>query len=332
MALIKKENDTETCNPILAENKRKVAEAVEKNAVDERLYIELFQSKREGLDWDIFYQLLEIPSEKESGYWLSAKVASTLLGPVISKQFFKNANARISEKMEDDFLSEVIMEIQRVIPNYDKNKSHFPHYIQLYIQQCGYVHNKDCSVYIQKNKGFRIFSQQNMTNNKGSDDNQKSSADGYENVADVSTIEKEVEEKEIKRQNSIFNNVVIKKFYSKENQETRENIDRLKNIRDELKILKQYDKNNVTQETLNLIKEKEKELNKKENRELLENDMQKTIVNACYWKKFLGGISKYEDLFIDSILKDIEEDEKKVDKTQADSKSDENNEVERDEV
>jgi len=278
-------------------------DAAERGCIGEILYYDLFNAKRDDLTWDTFYNLLEMPEEKEKGYWLASKIASTLLGPTISNQFYKNQNARISERMEDDFLSEVIMEIARVIPNYSREKSEFPNFIRLYIKQCGYVHNKDYSVYLQKKKGIRIFSQGNLTDNK----EEQTSKDSFEKIASSITIEDIIEQKEERRKNAVFTNVVIQKVFSnQEDRSTHSNAQKLLSLRDEARLLRMTDRDNKSNENEKRIKSIEKMLEHPTSKNTIESDTDKTIVNACLWKKFLGGVDSYGSMFLDKVADEIE--------------------------
>lgn len=291
---------------------QRVADAIERKDLGYRLYHDLFVARRDDLTWNTFYSLLEIPSEKENGYWLSAKVASTLLGPVISKQFYKNQNARVSERVEDDFLSEVIMEIARVIPNYSREKSEFPNYIKLYIKQCGYVHNKDYSVYLQKKKNIRVFSQNNLAEESSRKEGSNSSSpDGYAQVASAVTIEEEIDRKEKYRKSTIFYNVVVQKAFSDENEKRNyAEAEKIRLKQDKIRLLRMSDEddNNKERTTENKVKilALEEDVNTSKSKNVLNKDMQNTIVNACIWKKFLGGVESYEDKFFEKIAEAIE--------------------------
>lgn len=283
----------------------RVNDAAARGELGYRLYQDLFSAKRDDLNWDIFYSLLEIPSERETGYWLSAKVASLLLGPAISIQFYKNQNARINERVEEDFLSEVIMEIARVIPNYNREKSEFPNFIKLYIKQCGYVHNKDYSVYLQKKKNIRVFSQNSLSGD-GKEENQ-SSKDGYSRVASTVTIEDELEKKENNRKSAIFNHIVVRKaFSSEEDKRIHSKVEYLLNRKDESRLLRITDKDNKSEDNIEKIKEIELELDDEKNKKDMEDDLQKTIINACIWSKFLGGVESYDNMFIDKVVEAVE--------------------------
>lgn len=286
----------------------RVKDAAERGEIGYRLYQDLFSARREDLNWETFYTLLDIPSEKENGYWLSAKVASTLLGPTISIQFFKNQNARINERVDEDFLSEVIMEIRRVIPNFDRSKSEFPNYAKLYIKQCGYVHNKDYSVYLQKRKNIRVFSQNSISENN-KDDN-TSSQDGYSKIASSGTIEEEIEKKEIKRKNAIFNQVVVNKMFSStEDQKIHADVQQLFELKDEARLLRMTDRDNKTNTHQQRIADIENMLENETSKKAINNDLEKTFVNACLWTKFLGGVDSYDNLFFSKVVDAIDKEE-----------------------
>lgn len=285
----------------------RVKDASERGFLGERLYSDLCLAKREQLDWNIFYSLLELPSEKEGGYWLSTKVAATLLEPAILAQFVQNQNARINERVEDDFLSEVIMEIQRVIPMYDKKKSEFPNYIKLYIKQCGYVHNKDASVYLQKRKGIRVFSQNRIAGD-GKENGRASSADGFANVAAATTVEEEIEKKEAKRNSAIFSAVVEHKaLSSQEDKALHKKARQLRRLKDKERLLRITDKKKDSPGNRHRIEQIERILTDPANRKTLDSDWKNTIVGACIWSKFLGGAESHGEAFLNKISDMIEE-------------------------
>lgn len=287
----------------------RVRDAINNNRrLGERLWYDLYNARREDLDWDIFYNLIELPEEKESGFWLSARVATTLLGPIISMQFYKNQNARMNERPEDDFASEVLMEIARVIPRYDKSKAQFPHYISLYVHQCGYVHNKDSSVYLQKKKGIRIFSQNSLAGDGKEDGG--TSADSYSQVAGMTSIEEEVESKEALRKSAVFNNVVIKKAFSGEHErKIHADVEQLMVLKDEARLLRMSNKEGECPENTERILNIEKLLEDAESKVKITDDWDKTVINATLWVKFLGGVESFDNLFIDKVIGALENEE-----------------------
>ena len=285
----------------------RVHDAVKRGELGYILYNDLFNAKREALNWDIFYNLLKIPSEEKDGYWLSAKIASTLLGPAISIQFFKNQNARVNERVDEDFTSEVIMEIARVIPNYDRSKSEFPNYAKLYIKQCGYVYNKDYSVYLQKKKNIRIFSQNSISENTKEENSNGGSKDCYSQVASSTTIEDEIDRIEINRRDAIFNHIVIRKaFSSEEDKKLHADAEQLMNLKDEARLLRITDRDNKNEDHSNRVSDIEAILENETSKKTLASDMEKTIVNACIWSKFLGGVDSYDEMFFSKVVDAME--------------------------
>lgn len=276
--------------------------AKEKGEVSDKLYNEILLADKKDLSWEMFYELIEIKSEQQSGYWASAYVATHLLEPAIAMQFYKNQNARVKENVNEDFTSEVLMEIQRVIPNYDPTKSQFPYFINLYVKQVGYTHNKDTSVYMQKTKGIRIFSTNSIT--KETDDNGKNN-DGYSNMASNYSIEEEIEKKEAARRNAIFNQVVVKKaFSSKESQQNHRIVEVISNK----KIERNLQKMSVDKDD-EIISRLDDEISILESSDAPEKDMDETIINATIWYKFLGGIGSYDDIFLNKIQAELKKQE-----------------------
>lgn len=289
------------------------------DGLTERLYSDIFYARREDLCWDIFYHLIDLQSEKDNGFWLSARVATTLLAPIISMQFYKNQNARVNERVEDDFSSEVLMTIADMIPKYDKTKAQFPHYINLYICQCGYVHNKDSSVYMQRKKGIRIFSQDSISEKMNDGQGQK---DSYSNIAGSTSIEDEVERREIMRKNAVFSNVVIKKTFSCEKDRIdHHNAEKLAELKDEARLLKMSADENVAANS-ERIRDIENYLDEDSNKKLLREDWNKTITNATIWAKFLGGVESYDGLFFEKIVEEIER--KETERTETEREQEEN--------
>ena len=285
----------------------RVHAAVERGELGYILYNDLFNAKRESLNWNVFYDLLKIPSEKKDGYWLSAKIASILLGPAISIQFFKNQNARVNERVDEDFTSEVIMEIARVIPNYDRNKSEFPNYAKLYIKQCGYVYNKDYSVYLQKKKNIRIFSQNSISENAKEENSNSGSKDCYSQVASSTTIEDEIDRIETNRRDAVFNHIVIRKaFSSEEDKKLHADAEQLMNLKDEARLLRITDRDNKSDEHRDRVSDIETILENETSKKTLTSDMEKTIVNACIWSKFLGGVDSYDEMFFSKVVDAME--------------------------
>lgn len=299
----KKKEKSELCMSFLSE----IQTAAENNRpLSERLRHNIFNAGAEDLDWDIFYALIELPEERESGFWLSAKVATVLLKPTISMQFYKNQNARVNERVDEDFTSDVLMEIARVIPRYNKDKSQFPRFIQLYICQAGYVHNKDSSVYLQKKKGIRIFSQDSHAENTES----RNAGDSYARVADTLSIEDEVERKEILRKTMIFNNAVVKKNFSDmEVRRNRADVEQLLLLKDEARLLKLSSAEERTDANSERIADIERLLADSESKSKIDDDWNKTIVNAAIWAKFLGGVESFDNLFLDKISEAVEREE-----------------------
>ena len=285
----------------------RVHAAVERGELGYILYNDLFNAKREALNWNVFYDLLKIPSEKKDGYWLSAKIASILLGPAISIQFFKNQNARVNERVDEDFTSEVIMEIARVIPNYDRNKSEFPNYAKLYIKQCGYVYNKDYSVYLQKKKNIRIFSQNSISENAKEENSNSGSKDCYSQVASSTTIEDEIDRIVTNRRDAVFNHIVIRKaFSSEEDKKLHADAEQLMNLKDEARLLRITDRDNKSDEHRDRVSDIETILENETSKKTLTSDMEKTIVNACIWSKFLGGVDSYDEMFFSKVVDAME--------------------------
>ena len=268
-----------------------------------RLRDELLIAKAEDLDWDIFYALIDLPEEQESGYWVSARVAAVLLKPAISMQFYKNQNARVNENVDEDFTTDVLMVISSVLPKYDKTKAQFPRFIQLYICQAGYVHNKDSSVYLQKKKGIRIFSQDSYA--EGTDN--QNSGDSYSKVSDSLSIEDEVERKESLRKTMVFNNAVIKKAFSgKEMQKNHADVEQLLLLKDEARLLKLSALEEQSDANTERIASIERMLADSESKNKIELDWEHTITNAAIWAKFLGGVGSFDNLFIDKISEAVE--------------------------
>lgn len=290
----------------------------EEKPIDEKLYYDISTASSKDLSWDLFYTLVDSQQEKNSGYWLSAIVASTLLKPVISKQFFKNQNDRVKENVDEDFLNDCIMEIARVIPGFDKAKSQFPNYITPYIMQVGYVHGNDLSVYLSKKTGIRVFSQNALTANAGEDNQQK---DPYYNSASDYKIEEEVEKREKVRRSDLFRAIVIDKALSgpKEKEKRETAIESKRTYAKAMNLVKEI--NNATKglsdgevisisgmtitndnkdEVINQVKERVNSSKK-----AISNDKTKTLVNATIWKKFLGGIPSFPESVLEDMIDEV---------------------------
>lgn len=289
-------------------------------ALDERLYYDISTASRKELSWELFYKLLELPQERDRGYWLSAIVASTLLKPIISKQFFKNQNDRVKENVDEDFLNDCIIEIARVIPGFDKSKSQFPKYIAPYIMQMAYVHGNDLSVYLSKKKGIRVFSQNALAESLGEDNQQK---DPYFNSASDYKIEEEVEKREKVRRSQLFKAIVIEKALSDpkdqekrgkaiENERAYARAMRLaKEISSASKTLSDGEEINidgfsVTCENKNEIVAQIKDIaNTNKKAKAISDDKTKTLINATIWKKFLGGIPSYPESVLEDMISEV---------------------------
>ena len=290
--------------------------------IGERLAYDLLNAKRSDTNWELFYKILEVPGEAESGYWNATNVACTLLMPVIRSTFSTSKNNRINERVEEDFLSEVKIEISKCIPGFDKELSQFPNYVKNYIMHAGYVHDKDSSTYMEKKKGIRIFGQGALSTS--SEDEKETSGDPYAHTKSSFIIEEELEKRERNRSSKIFSNFVIEKkiFSSNENEmNSYQSVVDAKRQKEVLmhqtnhlakKIEVISKKKDISEEELNekkeladLLAEKEKEINN--HNKIINDDMSQTFVNACFWNKFLGGISNLPTLIRESIYEGIEE-------------------------
>ena len=288
------------------------------NTIDERLYYDISQASSKDLSWDLFYKLIDIPQEKNGGYWLSAIVASTLLKPIISKQFFKNQNDRVKENVDEDFLNDCIIEIARVIPGFDKSKSQFPNYIHPYIMQVGYVHGNDLSVYLSKKTGIRVFSQNALTANAGEDNQQK---DPYYNSASDYKIEEEVEKREKVRRSELFRAIVVEKALSgsKDQEKRGKAIESQRTYSKAMRLVKEItsatkslsdgeelciDGKSITNENKDEIVAEMKDL-ANNSKKAISNDKTKTLINATIWKKFLGGIPTYPESVLEEMIDEV---------------------------
>ena len=284
-----------------------------------RLFYDICNATPKELSWDLFYQIIETPQEKETGYWLSAKVASILLTPIISKQFIKNKNDRVHENVNEDFMNECIMEIARVLPDFDKEKSHFPNFIAPYIKQVGYVHGNDLSVYMANKTGFRVFSQDALSNKITGEDDQ--SKDPYFNTPSDANLEEEVNKREGLRRSGLFSSIVVEKSLSGKAEREKHRLAitnskeysramaLCKSITESAKALDEgataeiggisFNKD-TSNEIVSRIKSSASAMSKS-----VENDKKKTLVNATIWKKFLGGIPSYPEKILDAMAQEI---------------------------
>lgn len=259
---------------------------------------DLCNAKRKELTWNIFYNLYESDYDKNNKWWLSAKVATALLAPIIAAQFYKNQNCRVSEVLEDDFTSEALVMIQQAMPNYDRSKSQFPKFISLYIKQVGYVHNKDASTYEQKKTGIRVFSQNAITNTSS----ENTSIDPFYNTASEFNLEDEIMKRDGQERDFIFKKVVIDKCYSEgEEKSERAKAQGIENgKRYAEKIIAKY----PGKEKQECIRKSYHEMfNSAESDGIVERDDINTKINTAIWSKFLGGVPNpnYEGFFMNKI-------------------------------
>lgn len=279
------------------------------NSISEKLAYDLMNAKRSQLSWELFYKILEVPGEAGSGYWNATNVACTLLMPVIRSTFLTAKNNRINEDVEEDFLSEVKMEIQKCIPGFDKNVSHFPNYVKTYILHAGYIHNKDSSTYMEKKKGIRIYSQNALQAQNGEEET--TSADPYAQTKSSFLIEDKIEQKEKQRSSRMFSDVVVaKRILSDKDLQSYQNALSAREKREKLlhqtnKIIKSVEKlphgasidvngTEVSKENLkSLIKERKDAI--KSYDDIIRNDFEKTTINAAYWHMFLGGFASFPE-------------------------------------
>lgn len=287
--------------------------------INGRLFYDICNATPKELSWDLFYKIIETPQEKETGYWLSAKVASILLTPIISKQFIKNKNDRVHENVNEDFMNECIMEIARVLPDFDKEKSHFPNFIAPYIKQVGYVHGNDLSVYMANKTGFRVFSQDALSNKLTGEDDQ--SKDPYFNTPSDANLEEEVNKREGLRRSGLFSSIVVEKSLSGKDEREKRKL-AVANSREYSRAMslcksitetsKELDdgataeiggisfNRDTSNEIVAQIKSSASYMSKS-----VENDKRKTLINATIWKKFLGGIPSYPEKILDAMSQEI---------------------------
>lgn len=260
------------------------------------LEYDLCEAKRRDLTWDMFYDIYESKYDKEHKWWYASKAATALLAPIIAAQFYKNQNGRISEVLEEDFTSEVLIMVQQAMPNYDRSKSQFPKFIGLYIKQVGYVHNKDASIYEQKKTGFRVFSQNAIT----SGDSGNTAVDPFYNTASEFNMDEEVIKRDEQERDSIFKKIVVEKYYSKGEEKNirikAQGIDKGKKYAE--KIIAKY----PGKEKQECIRKNYHEMfNSAESDGIIERDNTNTKINTAIWSKFLGGVPSYEGFFMDKI-------------------------------
>lgn len=280
----------------------------ENEPISERLACDLMMAKKEDLNWDIFYTILDIPQEAETGYWNAANVASTLLLPIIRTKFYYNKNDRINENAEEDFLSEVKIAIRDCIPNFDKSVSHFPNYVKLYIEHVGYVHNKDSSPYLQKKNGIRVFSQEAY----------KSDGDAYSQIKSEFRIEEEYEKKEKIRSSNVFSAFCInKKALGEDYLQNHKDALEAKAKREKLihatnRIVKAVDKGEnilvnekeVTKHNIkNIVDSTQKNVEQYD--QVISSDFNQTIINASFWHMFLGGFASFPENVKNSVYENI---------------------------
>lgn len=282
--------------------------------INERLAYDLANAKRSDTNWELFYRILEVPGEAESGYWNAINVACTLLMPAIRTQFSTSKNNRINERVEEDFLSEVKIAIRECIPGFDKEVSQFPNYVKTYLMHVGYVHDKDSSTYMEKKKGIRIYGQGALL--QSGDDEKETSGDPYAQTKSSFVIEEELEKRERNRSSKIFTDFVIEKKINNDHNASYKDVAEAKRQKEAL----MHQTNHLAKKLENLSKDKsisteaaktkkedllselkEKKKSIEEHDKLINADLNKTFVNACFWEKFLGGVSKLPTLVKESI-------------------------------
>lgn len=286
--------------------------------ISEKLAYELMTAERKDLDWDLFYDVLDIPGEAESGYWNATTIASTLLMPIIKSTFLSNKNGRINEEIEEDFLSEARLAIQECIPSFDRDTSHFPNYVKVYISHVGYVHNKDSSPYLQKVRGIRVFSQQAFAEQNNVNE-EFHNADAYSQVNSGFCVEDEFEKREKQKSSNIFSALVVnRKAFGEDSLSEHKNAliakaKKEKLIQQTTKIIKAVEKGeniqvngeDITKENLkDLVMDKAKRDVAKYDK-IIETDFNQTIINASYYQMFLGGFSSFPDVVKESVYRGI---------------------------
>lgn len=299
--------------------------------IDYKLHVDLANAKGKDLSWDIFYEILKTPQEAETGYWNATNVASALLMPVIRKTYNSSRNNRINESVNEDFLSNVKLAIQECIPGFDKELSHFPNYIKLYIAHVGYTYNKDSSPYMERTTGFRMYSQNAISDNSQANKDSNYSKDPYAQTKSTFKIEDEIEKREKLKNSSLFSNMVIRKrSLNDENHE--------QNFRDALEAKARKEKLLIDMDRITKWTEKHKpddtitihgeEYTKKEAKEyiakiakeeiekcdkIIDEDFNQTIINASYWKLFLGGFTNFPEKIKEEVVREMSEEREDLD-------------------
>lgn len=285
--------------------------------IDYQLQYDLANAQRNELSWEVFYELLRNPLERESGYWNAVNVASTLLMPVIRNTFNSNKNIRINENVNEDFLSNVKLAIKECIPGFNKDLSQFPNYIKTYIMHVGYVYDKDSSPYMEKTTGIRIFSQNSISDNSQSGKEGSASIDPYAQTKSSFKIEEELDKREKARNSNLFSALVINKK-SLGNSEQSQNV-QLAKLRKEALIKKtnhifqqieqndfvNIDGEDITKSNVKSYLERTTKNDIKECNKIIEDDFNQTIVNASFWKLFLGGFTNFPDNVKNEILNEF---------------------------
>lgn len=313
--------------PSRTELLQRVRECNENNhPIDYKLHVDLANATGKNLSWDIFYEILKTPQEAETGYWNATNVASALLMPVIRKMYNSNRNNRINESVNEDFLSNVKMAIQECIPGFDKDLSHFPNYIKLYIAHVGYTYNKDSSPYMEKTTGIRIFSQNAISDNSQPSKDANYSKDPYANTKSNFKIEEELEKRDKLRNSSLFSNMVIRKRSLNDSEHEQGFLNAAEAKAKKEKLLLDMDRITKWTEKHNsddVIKINGEEYTKKEAKEyvarvtkekiekydkIIDQDFNQTIINASYWKLFLGGFTNFPERVKEDIVREINDD------------------------